>query len=128
MRKSELIWKAMSDQEGDDPETGAGGEGNTPATDPNNNSDNVGNDGPTTPHMGDRSDGGEFESPNTEGDTGRARVPSERVSAGSEDSISEQDLTESSGEWGHSQTPHISPALKELKAKSKANPEHGPTS
>ena len=34
----------MSDQEGDDPETGAGGEGNTPATDPNNNSDNVGND------------------------------------------------------------------------------------
>jgi hypothetical protein len=84
----------MSDQEGDDPETGAGGEGNTPATDPNNNSDNVGNDGPTTPHMGDRSDGGEFESPNTEGNTGRARVPSERVSAGSEDNISEQDLTE----------------------------------
>ena len=67
----------MSDQDGDDPETGAGGGGNTPATDPNNNSD-VGND-PTTPHMGDRSDGGEFESPNTEGDTGRARVPSERV-------------------------------------------------
>jgi len=83
----------MSDQDGDDPETGAGGGGNTPATDPNNNSDNVGND-PTTPHMGDRSDGGEFESPNTEGNTGRARVPSERVSAGSEDDISEQDPTE----------------------------------
>jgi len=82
----------MSDQDGDDPETGAGGGGNTPATDPNNNSD-VGND-PTTPHMGDRSDGGEFESPNTEGDTGRARVPSERVLAGSEDDISEQDPTE----------------------------------
>jgi hypothetical protein len=84
----------MSDKEGDDPETGAGGEVNTPATDPNNNSDNVENDGPTTPHMGDRSDGGEFESPNTEGNTGRARVPSERVSAGSEDNISEHDLTE----------------------------------
>ena len=34
MRKSELIWKAMSNQDGNDPETGAGGGGTTPATDP----------------------------------------------------------------------------------------------
>ena len=38
----------MSDQDGDDPETGAGGGGNTPATDPNNNSD-VGNDPKSSP-------------------------------------------------------------------------------
>ena len=91
----------MSDKKEEDPETGAGGEGNTPATDPGN-TDTVGDDAPTTPHMGDTSDGGEFVSPSTlhnededdEGNTGRARVPSERVSAGSEDDISEQAPTE----------------------------------
>ena len=52
--------------------------------------------------MGDTLDGGEFVSPSTlhnededdEGNTGRARAPSERGTAGSENSVSEQDLTE----------------------------------
>jgi hypothetical protein len=91
----------MSDKKEEDPETGARGEGNTPTTDPGN-TDTVGDDAPTTPHMGDTSDGGEFVSPSTlhnededdEGNTGRARAPSERGSAGSENSVSEQDLTE----------------------------------
>jgi hypothetical protein len=91
----------MSDNEEEDPETGAGGEGNTPATDPGN-TDTVGDDMPTTPHMGFTSDGGEFLSPSTlhnededdEGNTGRARAPSERGSAGLGNSVSEQDLTE----------------------------------
>ena len=103
MRKSELLGKLCRIKRKSDPETGAGGGGNTPVTDPDKNSENaVGHDAPTTPQMGHASEGGEFVSPSTlhngdeddEGNTGRARVPSERGSAGSENSVSEQDLTE----------------------------------
>jgi hypothetical protein len=48
--------------------------------------------------VGHASDGGEFVSPNPlnggEGNTGRARAPSERGSTGSENSVSEQALIE----------------------------------
>ena len=91
----------MSDNKEENPETGAGGGGTTPATDPSTR-DAVGDVMPTTPHMGDASDGGEFLSPSTlhnedeedEGNTGRARAPSERGSAGSGNSVSEQALTQ----------------------------------
>jgi hypothetical protein len=52
----------------------------------------------TTPQVGHASDGGEFISPNPlnggDGNTGRARAPSERGPAGSENSVSEQALPE----------------------------------
>ena len=75
----------MSDNKEEYPETGAGGGGSTPATDPGTENA-VGDDMPTTPHMGDASDGGEFSSPSPlhnedegdEGNTGQARSPSER--------------------------------------------------
>jgi hypothetical protein len=49
----------MSDNKEEYHETGAGGGGPTPATD-HGTENAVGDDMPTTPHMGDASDGGEF--------------------------------------------------------------------
>ena len=96
----------MSDNKEEYPETGAGGGGSTPATDPGTENA-VGDDMPTTPHMGDASDGGEFSSPSPlhnedegdEGNTGRARASSERGSAGSENIVSEQALTDLLHSW-----------------------------
>jgi hypothetical protein len=55
-------------------------------------------DGSTTPQVGYASEDGKFISPNSpngdEGNTGRARAPSERETAGSENGISEQALLE----------------------------------
>ena len=86
----------MSDNNEEYPETGAGGGGTTPVTDPGTENA-VEQDESTTPQMGHASEGGKFISPNPpnggEGNTGRARAPSERGSAGSENSVSEQDLT-----------------------------------
>ena len=90
----------MSENE-ENPETGAGVGGTNPAAGPDTENA-VGDDIPTTPHMGDASDGGEFSSPSPlnnedeggEGNTGRARAPSERGSAGSEIIVSEQAPTE----------------------------------
>ena len=87
----------MSDNNEEYPETGAGGGGSTSATDLGTENA-VEQDGSTTPQVGHASDGGEFISPNPlnggEGNTGRARAPSERGPAGSENSVSEQALPE----------------------------------
>jgi hypothetical protein len=87
----------MSDNNEEYPETGTGGGGITLVTDPGRTENAVEQDESTTPQMGQASEGGKFISPNPpnggEGNTGRARAPSERGSAGSENSVSEQDLT-----------------------------------
>ena len=92
----------MSDNNEEYPETGTGGGGITLVTDPGRTENAVEQDESTTPQMGHASEVGKFISPSTlhnededdEGNTGRARVPSERGSAGSENSVSEQDLSE----------------------------------
>ena len=87
----------MSDNNEEYPETGTGGGGITLVTDPGRTENAVEQDESTTPQMGQASEGGKFISPNPpnggEGNTGRARAPSERGSAGSENSVSEHDLT-----------------------------------
>jgi hypothetical protein len=87
----------MSDNNEEYPETGAGGGGTTPVTDLGTENA-VEQDGSTTPQMGYASEDGKFISPNSpngdEGNTGRARAPSERETAGSENGISEQALLE----------------------------------
>ena len=91
----------MSDENEENPETGAGNGGSISATGPGTENA-VGHDTPTTPQMGDASDGGDFLSPSppenenegSEGNTGKASAPSERGSADSENNVSEQALTE----------------------------------
>ena len=91
----------MSDENEENPETGAGDGGSILAAGPGTENA-VGNDISTTPQMGDASDGGEFSSPSPlnneneggEDNTGGASAPSERGSADSENNISEQALTE----------------------------------
>jgi hypothetical protein len=96
----------MSDNNEEYPETGAGGGGSTPATDPGTENA-VEQDRSTTPQVGYASEGGKFISPNPlnggEGNTGRARAPSERETAASENSVSEQALLE-----------HVQPAAENI--------------
>ena len=87
----------MSDKNEENPETGAEDGGSIPAAGPGTENA-VGNDIPTTPQMGDASDGGEFSSPSPlndeneggEGNTRRARARNERGPAGSENSVSDR--------------------------------------
>jgi hypothetical protein len=96
----------MSDNNEEYPETGAGGGGTTLVTDPGTENA-VEQDESTAPQMGYASEGGKFISPNLpngdEGNTGRARAPSERETAGSENGISEQALLE-----------HVQPAAENI--------------
>jgi hypothetical protein len=96
----------MSDNNEEYPETGARGGGSTPVTD-RGTENAVEQDGSTTPQVGYASEGGKFISLNPpnggEGNTGRARAPSECETAGSENRISEQALLE-----------HVQPAAENI--------------
>ena len=89
----------MSDENGENPESGARVERTDPATGPGTQNA-VGQDLPTTPRVGNASDGGEFSSPNPadgergDGDTRAEGSPSARDSGASGNSILEVEPTD----------------------------------
>jgi hypothetical protein len=89
----------MSEENGEDPESGAGVGRTDPAT-CHGTQNAVGHDLPTTPQVGSASDGGEFSSSNPsdgEGGDGNTRAedsPSERDSAASGNSVPEVEPTD----------------------------------